>query len=128
MRKDLTCQITTIACQLFRRERFWPADKFAGDSAAWPAFSESILHGLYLHVVPVRPEGAKNAAVMRHIAVPVGGAFPDTHCRKVWRLKRCHVPLIDRVIGNAIETDFAVAPRLPSRPFDALVKIPGFAR
>jgi hypothetical protein len=38
------------------------------------------------------------------------------------------VPLIDAVIGDAVEAHLAVAPRLHAGPFDAVVKVLGFAR
>jgi hypothetical protein len=88
----------------------------------------AVLHGLDLHVVPVFPKRAENAAVVRHVAIPVGGAFPDAHGGKVRRLERRHVPLIDAVVRNAVEPDLAVRPRLHAGPFDALVEIFRLAR
>ena len=61
--------------------------------------------------------------MMRHVVVPISGAFPDAHRRQVGRLKRRHVPLVDCVIRDAVETDLAVAPWLDSRPLDAVVEI-----
>ena len=65
---------------------------------------------------------------MRHVAIPVGGAFPDAHRGEMRRLERRDVPLIDAVIGNAVEPDLAVRPRLHAGPFDAVVEILGLAR
>src|SRR4029077_5280989 len=39
-----------------------------------------------------------------------------------------HLPLVHRVIGNAVDADLAVAPGLRARPFDALIEILRFAR
>src|SRR5437879_12853012 len=99
-----------------------------GSTAARAALAKSILHGLYLHVVPVRPEAAENATVMRHVAIPVGSAFPDAHRSKVGRLKRSHMPLVDGIVRNAVEAHFAVAPWLRASPLDAIIKILGLAR
>ena len=63
-----------------------------------------------------------------HVAEPVGRALPDAHRRKVRRLQRGDVPLVDAVIGDAVEPDLAVRPRLRARPFDAVVEILGLAR
>jgi hypothetical protein len=65
---------------------------------------------------------------MGHVAVPVGGAFPDAHGGKVRRLQRRHVPLVDTVVGDAVEPDLAVGPRLHAGPFDAIVEVLGLAR
>src|SRR5262249_30535202 len=92
------------------------------------AFAGAVLHRFHLHVVPVLPERADDAAVMGHVAVPVGGALPDAHGGQVRRLQRRDVPLIDSVIGNPVEPDLAVRPRLHAGPFDAVVEILGLAR
>src|SRR5262249_59527210 len=44
------------------------------------------------------------------------------------RLQRRDVPLIDTVIGNPVEPNLAVRPRLHASPFDAVVEILGLAR
>ena len=62
------------------------------------------------------------------LAVIIGRAFPDAQGGKMRRLERADRPLIHRVIGDAVDADFAVAPRLRARPFDALIKILRFAR
>ena len=65
---------------------------------------------------------------MRHVAVPVGRAFPDAHRREMRRLQRSDMPLVHRQVGNAIEADFTVRPGLHAGPFDAVVEVLGFAR
>ncbi len=97
-------------------------------ATALAALAGAVLHGLDLHVVPVFPERAENPAVVRHVAIPVGGAFPDAHGRKMRRLQAGDVPLIDGVIGNAVEPNFAARPRLRRGPFDTVVKVFGLAR
>src|SRR5215468_11756998 len=105
-----------------------PADQLAVHARALAALARAVLHGLHLHVVPVFPERADEAAVMGHVAVPVGGAFPDAHGGQVRRLQRRHMPLVDAVIGNAVEPDLAVRPGLHAGPLDAVVEILGLAR
>ena len=104
------------------------ADELAVHAGPLAAFARAVLHRLHLHVVPVLPERADDAAVMSHIAVPVGGALPHAHRGEVRWLKARHVPLIDGVIRNTVEADLAVRPRLRSGPLDAVVEIFGFAR
>ncbi len=65
---------------------------------------------------------------MRHVAVPVGGAFPDAHRREMRRLQRRDVPLVDAVVGDAVEADLAVRPGLHAGPFDAVVEVLRLAR
>src|SRR3546814_10423681 len=60
---------------------------------------------------------------MGRIAVPVGVAFPRADRRQMRRLQAGDAPLVHRIVGNAGETDLAVAPGLPGRPFDALVEV-----
>src|SRR5205823_14088734 len=104
------------------------ADELAVHAGPLAAFARAVLHRLHLHVVPILPERADDAAAMSHIAVPVGGALPHAHGGEMRRLKARHVPLIDGVVGNTVESDLAVRPRLRSRPLDAVVEIFGFAR
>ena len=65
---------------------------------------------------------------MRHVAIPVGRAFPDAHRGEVRRLQRGDVPLVDAVIRDAVEPDLAVRPRLHAGPFDAVIEVLGLAR
>ena len=65
---------------------------------------------------------------MGHVAVPVGGPLPDAHGGEVRRLQRRHVPLVDGIVGDAVEPDLAGRPRLHAGPFDAVVEILGLAR
>ncbi len=128
MGTDLFAEVAAVLRQLLFRQDFRPAHEFAVHPAALAAFAGAVLHGFHLHVVPVFPERAENPAVVGHVAVPVGGAFPDAHGGQVRRLEAGDVPLIDAVIGNAVEPDLAVRPGLRRGPFDAVVKILGLAR
>ena len=91
-----------------------------------PSLAAAILHRLHLHVVPVLPERAQDAAMVRHVAVPVGSAFPDAHGGKMRWLQRCDVPLIDAIVGDAVETDLAGGPRLARSPLDTVIEVPAF--
>src|ERR1700726_951037 len=121
MGDDIAAEIAAISGELRFRQRVRPAHPFAVHAAPLTALARTVLHGLDLHVVPVFPERAEDAAVMRHVAIPVGGALPDAHGGKMRRFARRDVPLIDAVIGNAVETDLAVRPGLHTGPFDAVV-------
>ena len=128
MGQNIAAEIAAVLRQFLVRQSLRPAHQFAVHAAALAAFAGAVLHGLDLHVVPVVPERAEDAAVVRHVAIPVGGAFPDAHGGEMRRLERRHVPLVDAVVGNAVEPDLAARPRLHARPFDAVVKILGLAR
>src|SRR5262245_24568096 len=95
---------------------------------ALAALAGAVLHGLHLHVVPVLPERADNPAMVRHVAVPVGGAFPHAHGGEMGRLQACDMPLVDPVIRNTAKPDLAVRPGLHPSPFDTVVKVFGLAR
>src|SRR5207247_6962470 len=97
MARDLAAEITTVFAQLFFGKRLRSTDKLAGNAAAWAALAEAVLHGLHLHVVPVRPEGAENASVMRHVTIPVSRAFPNAHRGQARTLERRHLTLVDRI-------------------------------
>ena len=66
------------------------------------------------------------------LAVVVGRAFPDAQRGEVLRLQRRRLPLVHRVIGDAVQADLAVRPRLHAGPVDAdrdvlrLARRPGF--
>ena len=128
MGEDVVAEIGAV-CGEFRPRTAFPARTPARrERAALAALAGAVLHGLDLHVVPVRPERRQDAAVMGHVAIPVGGALPDAHGGEVRRLQRSDVPLVDAVIGDAVEADLAVRPRLHAGPFDAVVEVLGLAR
>src|SRR4030095_7934653 len=110
MSKDLIAKITAISRQLFLRKGLRSTNRLARNAAARGALAPSVPPGLHLHVVQIRPKRAEEAAMVRHVAIPVGGAFPEAHRRQVRRLKRRHVPLVDGVVRDTIESDLPVAP------------------
>src|SRR5258708_6040316 len=65
--------------------------------------------------------------MMRHVAIPVCRAFPDAHGLQMGRLQRSHMPLVDGIVGDAVEAHITVAPSLDAGPFDALIKVAGLA-
>src|SRR5258708_12739456 len=64
--------------------------------------------------------------MVRHSGVPTGRTFPDTYPLGVGRLQRSHLPLIDRVIRDAVQADVAVRPGLGTGPLDAFIKVARF--
>src|SRR5437763_9418805 len=92
------------------------------------ALTRAVLHGLHLHVVPVFPEHADDAAMVRHVAVPVGGTFPYADGGEMRRLQARHVPLVYCIVRYAVETDLSVRPRLQPGPFDAVMEVLVLAR
>src|SRR6476619_1603572 len=87
------------------------------------ARAQTVLHGLHLHVVPILREGRIDAAIVAKLAIEVGETFPHADRGEMLRLQVRHLPLVDRVIGNAGEADLAVRPVLLARPFDAIREI-----
>jgi hypothetical protein len=71
---------------------------------------------------------AEDAAVVRHVAVEIGGALPQADRGEVLRLQRRALPLVLGVIGDAVQSDLAVRPRLHAGPLDALRQILRFAK
>jgi hypothetical protein len=60
--------------------------------------------------MPAVEKIAQDAAVPAQLPVIVARAFPDAHRRQVRRLKRADIPLVHRVIGNAVDADLSIAP------------------
>src|SRR5690606_40203784 len=120
MCSDIRAEVGTPVCQLFLAQGFGTAHQLAGHPAPRSPLAEAVLHRLHLHVVPVGEERAEDAAVVSHIAVPIRRPLPNTDRSEVARLARRRMPLIDRVVGNAVEADLPVAPSLSPRPFGAV--------
>ena len=128
MREDFVAEIAAVFGQFPIGQRHVAAHQFARGATARAALAQSVLHGLHLHVVPVRPKGGQDAAVVGHVAVPIGCSFPDAHRREVRRLQRGDMPLVDAIVRNAVQPDLAARPRLHARPLDAVVEVFGLAR
>src|ERR1700688_1375139 len=128
MAKNLIAEARPITWELFVGQGLVATDQLAGHGAARSSFAETILNGLDLHVVPVGPERRHDAAVMRHVAIPVGRPLPDAHGLQMRWLERSDVPLIDAIIRDTVQADVAVGPRLNAGPLDALIAIAGLTR
>ena len=116
-------EVVAVGSQLFLAERRRAGHPLAVHAAAIAACAAAVLHAHDLRGKPGAGEGAQDAAVVREIAIVVGGALPDAHGRQVRRLERGHLPLVHGVVRDAVQPDPAVAPRLPGRPLDALVEV-----
>ncbi|MGB6754078.1 MAG: hypothetical protein WBE14_00400 [Xanthobacteraceae bacterium] len=66
--------------------------------------------------------------MIKRIAIDVGKPLPRNDRLERGRREIGDKPLIDGEIGNAEQTDIAVAPRLRRRPFDGIVKIDGLGK
>ncbi len=119
----LLVAVDAVRLQRFRRQGFRPGDELAVKGAPCAAFADAMLLGRDLAVVPDLVELAQDAAVPRPVAIPVGRAFPHADGYEVRRLQGCDQPLVDRVIGDPVDPDLAVAPGLVRRPLDAVVEI-----
>src|SRR5271156_5545148 len=91
MGENLITEARPVTCELFVGQGLVATDQLAAHRAARPSFAETKLNGLDLHVVPVGPERRHDAAVMRHVAIPVGSALPDAHGFQMRRLQRSDV-------------------------------------
>ena len=121
--EDLRTKIRAVVLEFLVAEGLGTTDQRPGDSAAGSTFAKPMLDSLHLHVIPVLPECRENSTMMSHVTIPIGGALPDTARCQMFRLQACDMPLIDCVIGDPVQTDFAVAPGLCSRPLDAVREI-----
>src|SRR5262245_44819004 len=118
-RDAILVEIAAIATELLFRERLGPRYPVAVHAALEAASAAAILHGVDLRPGPILHETAiEDSAMVRHVAIEIGGAFPNADCREMLRLQRRGLPLVLAVIRNSIETDLAVRPGLHARPPD----------
>jgi hypothetical protein len=117
-----------IGVEVRLRQSLGPADEFASDRAAQTAFAQSMLRAQKGARHEVFEELAIDAAVAAHIPVVIRRTLPDADRREMRRLQRRHVPLVHRVIRNAVHADLAGAPILRRGPFDADVDVARLAR
>ena len=128
VRQDVLAEGATVGGQFLLAERRRPRGQLARVGVDRTAGAEAVLDGLDLHVVPVVPEGAENAAVVGGVPVPLRGALPGDHRHEVRRLAGGHRPLVHGVVRDAREPDLAVAPGLNCGPLDAVVEVLGLPR
>ena len=62
------------------------------------------------------------------VTVVIGCTLPRDHGRQMLGLEGCDLPLVDGVVGDAVEADLAVRPALLSGPFDGVGIVLSFAR
>ena len=67
-------------------------------------------------------------SVPRPVAIPVGRALPHANRGQMGRLGRGDQPLVDGIVGDAVQPDLAVAPELRRHPLDRVVEILDLAR
>jgi hypothetical protein len=128
MAADVLAEVRPVLLELLVGQGIVSGDLGSGDATDLTPIGQPVLDRLDLHVVPVGPEGGENATVMRHVPVAVGGTLPDTHRGQMWRLAGGGVPLVDRVVGDAVETHETGAPRLSPCPLDARHHVVGLSR
>ncbi len=126
-------QRVLVACgaiffQFVFRQCRRPRDRLAGHGAPVSALADAVLHGGHLARIPAREEIAEDAAVAAKLAVIIRRALPDAQRRKMLRPQRRRLPLVHRVVRDAVDADLAVRPRLHARPFDARGNVLRLAR
>ena len=78
--------------------------------------------------MPAREEVAQDAAVAGELAVIIRRAFPHAQRGEMRRIESAGIPLVHRIVRDAVDADLAVAPALRAGPFDALIDILRLAR
>ncbi len=121
-------EVVAVLRQLLLGERLRTGHQLPRDPAAVSSQADAMLDRPDLAVDEQAPEGREDPAVPRQIPVHVGGSLEGEHGGQVRRLLGGHEPLIDCVVGDAEQAHLAGAPRLASRPFDALVMVANLAR
>lgn len=128
MRPNFCTKVCSRFAQSLNGMRFVAAHPFAGDSASRSVGTQSMLNRFDLLVVPVGQKGAQDTAVVTHVPVEVGAAFPCADRTQMRGLQCGDLPLVHCVIGNAVQPDFSVGPGLCPRPLNAVVEVPCLAR
>ena len=123
-RDAVLVEVAPVLAELFLRQRLRTGHPVAVHAALEAAGAAAVLHAVDLRLRPVLHEAAvEDAAVVRHVAVEVGRALPQADRREVLGLQRGGLPLVLRVVGNAVEADLAVRPGLDAGPIDALLEV-----
>ena len=108
MRLNFITKEGALLCQFRLGHGHITAGILTGHNTFRSIVAQTVLNGFDLHVVPIFPERRQDAPVMGHVPIPVGRPFPNAQGRQMGRLLGRDMPLIDPVIGNAVETDLAV--------------------
>ena len=104
-----------------------PAPERVGLPAVWRlarGATDRVVH--QVRGEPVGHEHAEQAAMIERVAIEIGGAFPRNDRLERRRIEVGDPPLVHRVIGNTVEADLAIAPRLRRRPFDGVIEVDRF--
>src|SRR5262249_3411224 len=116
-RDAVLVEIAAVLSELLLPQGLPTPHPIAVDGALVPRAAAPGLHLVALPRRRVRPEaGAEGAAGGPHVAGDAGGAPPAAHGGEMLRLPPRRLPLVLCVVGDAVEPDLAVAPRLRSRP------------
>src|SRR5665213_1156806 len=84
-------------------------------------FAFAVLDIDHLVLCPEFLKLTENATVVARIAVAIILPLPRDDSRQVRRVLGGNTPLVAGIVGDPEHADFAVAPRLGTGPFDALV-------
>src|SRR4029434_9891283 len=88
----------------------------AVQAASEAASAAPVLYPDDLGRKPRPSERAEDAAVMAEVAVVVGRALPDADGGQMRRPERRDLPLVHRIVRDAVQPDPAPAPGLAARP------------
>ena len=121
-------RIGAVAGEFVVYQRLRPGDPFACHDAIRAARADAMLHARYLTRMPAVEKITYNAAVTTQLSIVVRRPLPDAHRRQMGRPECADIPLVHRIIRNAVDADLAIAPGLCARPFNALVKVLRFPR
>ena len=121
-------EVAAVAAELFLGQGRWARDPVSVHPAPIAARSAAVLNPDDLRREPRSAERAEDAAVVTQIAIIVGGALPDADRAQVRWLERGDLPLVHRVVRDAVHADLARRPWLLRGPLDAVVQIFCLAR
>ena len=116
-------EIAAVAAELLLGQGRQPGDPVAVHPAPEPLGAATVLDPDDLRGEPRLPERTEDAAVVTEITVVVGRALPDADGGQVRWLECGDLPLVHRVVGDAVEPDLAGAPGLRGRPLDAMREV-----
>ena len=116
-RQTILVKIAPILAEFLFRQSLRSRHPVAGHAALEAPRAAPVLQRINLRLRPTLDEAtAEDAAMMRHVAIEIGGAFPGANGGEVLGLQRGRLPLVLGVVGDAVEADLAVRPGLLRRP------------
>src|SRR5262249_61195860 len=120
--------IDPVLGQLLVGERDRPGHRLSRVRILLRARPQAVLDVDHLVLGPELLELAEDAAMVTRVAVAVVLTLPRDDRGQVRRMKTGDAPLVARVVRDAEHAHLAVAPRLGTRPLDALVEVLDLAR